>query len=81
MFFIWVGTAIAWFAVIAGALKFGVSGLIGFIVDTDEQRIAFARRYFGEADTGAAIAQGEQLFVVGIVIGLLVRIAKNAKSE
>jgi len=70
MFFIRLGSLIAWLAVIAGLMQFG----LGFLVasqPTADARAALALRYLGSSGSAGAMNTGLQVFLAGIVLGIL----------
>jgi hypothetical protein len=76
-----LGSIIAWVLIFSGVSKAGL-GLIGAYAVAAEDRAYFATRYLATANTGEAIDKGLVILVVGVVIGLLVEIAKkNTASE
>lgn len=76
MFFIWAGTFLAWAMVILGAFRVSL-GLFVAIGFDGEQMLAASRRYLGAANSGEVIDQGIITLAAGIVVGLLVEIAKK----
>ena len=81
MFFVYVGTVGAWLLTIAGAAQYASALHIALTYESAEQRSFFARRYFNEATTGAALDEAVTYFAAGIVLGLLVQIAKNTRPS
>ena len=72
MFFIRLGTVVAWVALIIGLMQFG----LGFYVASQgaADRAAMAARYLGSGSTGAAINQGLFVFMIGLALGILATI-------
>tara|TARA_R110002126_G_scaffold165178_1_gene313023 strand:- start:825 stop:1064 length:240 start_codon:yes stop_codon:yes gene_type:complete len=79
MFFVRVGSVVAWLATIGGALKFAIGFFIASSLDR-ETMIAASKHYFNAANSGEIINESIPVFLFGIVIGILVHIAKNSKT-
>lgn len=77
MFFIKAGSIIAWLLVVAGLMRV----VMGFIIASSDNYVAATKRYLGSGTTGEAIDKGFMWLVVGVVIGLLVQIAKNREAK
>ena len=80
MFFVKVGSVIAWLATIGGFAKMVLSYWLAYSVQTHEEMVAVSKRYLATETTGEAINESTLLFVFGILVGLLVHIAKNIKT-
>jgi hypothetical protein len=76
MFYIKAGALLAGAMTILGFLKFLMGVWVALQFEGD-QMVAASKRYLGTVDSGEAIDRGLQMFAAGIVIGLLVHIAKN----
>ena len=76
MFFIRLGSIIAWLALLLGAGRL-VAGLVVASGSTSEARAAMASRYLGSATSGEAINQGILVVVVAVAFGILVKIARS----
>lgn len=72
-----LGSIIAWLMVIFAGLRIGIGYYIAFTTTTLEEAEALSRRYLATPDTVGAINQGFYVLVAGVVIGLLVRIARR----
>lgn len=81
MFFVKVGTVIAWLATIGGLAKMALSYWLAYSTETHEEMVAVSKRYLATETTGEAINESTLLFVFGILVGLLVHIAKNMKAQ
>lgn len=80
MFFIKVGSFIAWTLVVLGFFKAAL-GLFGALtLESQENMIAFSKRYLATDSTGEAMDRGIMMFAAGIVLGLIVRIAKKSQA-
>lgn len=79
MFFIRAGSIMAWGAVILSAFKLTVGLWIALTLDK-EQMIAASKLYLGTATSGEAIDEGLIMLAAGIIVGLLVEIAKSRKN-
>ncbi|WP_316859080.1 hypothetical protein [uncultured Cohaesibacter sp.] len=79
MFFIKIGTIIAWLLIVGGGLKVVMASWIAYSTATNEARIAFVHRYLGSGDTGEHIDKGLLWLTTGVVIGLIARIAKSLR--
>ena len=76
MFFIKSGSVIAWILVAAGSVRLAMGFFVALGFEGDKY-IAASKRYLGSTNSGEAIDQGFMLLVAGVVIGLIVKIAKN----
>ena len=74
-----LGSIIAWVAVALGALRAAMGFYVAFSFSGDTN-VAASARYLGTANSGEAINEGMVVFVVGVVIGLLVEIAKKGTT-
>lgn len=80
MFFIRCGGLMAWLLVVAGLLSVVLGGYLAFSGTPIDMAVSSARML--GADTFAkAILGGLALFAAGIVLGLLVQIAKGVKFD
>ena len=80
MFFIRCGAAIAWVLVLLGILR-TATGIFGAVsVGTFEVPEVIAR-FLEPTSAGSAVQEGLMLFAAGIVMGLLVQIAKGVKFD
>ena len=79
MALVWIGTWISRIALILGILRLSLGFFVAFAFDTREGMIAASKRYLGTSTSGEAIDQGMYMIIVGVVIGLLTRIAKNTR--
>jgi len=77
MFFIRAGTVLAWVLFGFGTFRVAFALLIAFQFETQESMIAASKRYLNTENTGEAIDKGLPLIAAGIVVGLLVEIAKK----
>jgi hypothetical protein len=80
MFFIRCGVLIAWFLILLGVLRTGAGLLETFFASALELSVAPAR-YLSAAAAGDAISGGMIMVVAGVVMGLLVQIAKGVTFE
>jgi ABC-type Mn2+/Zn2+ transport system permease subunit len=80
LFFERAGSVIAWIAVVFGAVRVLMGFAIAFMFDL-EQNAAASRRYLATANSGEAIEDGSAMFLTGIIIGLLVQIAKQTRTR
>lgn len=80
MFFIRCGSLIAWALVVMGVLRTAMGFFVAFSTSDLEMPVA-AARYLGTTNSGQAINDGMMLFAGGIVMGLLVQIAKGVKID
>lgn len=71
-----LGSIIAWTLLLLGGIR-AVLALVLALGVSDADNAMVSARYLATANTGEAIDQGLKMLVVGVVIGLLVRIAKN----
>ncbi len=71
-----LGAILAWILVFVGGLRTAMGFYVGFAF-TAEQNTFAARRYLGTVNSGEAINQGMIFLVVGVVLGVLVKIARN----
>jgi len=77
MFFIRAGSILAWAVMVWGAIKLALGIYVATQFEGKEEMIAASRRYLATANSGEAIDGGLKLLAAGILIGLLVQIAKN----
>lgn len=80
MFFIRCGGAIAWALVVLGALRTAI-GIFAAVSDGSFELPEIAERFLSLGASGAAMQEGLMLFSAGIVLGLLVQIAKGVKFD
>ena len=80
MFFIRCGATVAWILVLLGALRTGVGVLSAVSAGAFEVPDA-AALFLERVTSGATMQEGMMLFVAGIVLGLLVQIAKGVKFD
>ena len=80
MFFIRCGGAIAWVLVLLGLIRIALGFFVAFSTNDAEVPLA-AARYLALATSGEAINEGMMTFAAGIVMGLLVQIAKGVKFD
>lgn len=76
MFFIKIGSVLAWILVVFGLMRVAMGLVIAFGTNADNYAAA-TKRYLGSTSSGEAIDRGAMVLVAGVVIGLLVQIAKN----
>ncbi|SLN27765.1 hypothetical protein ROA7450_01130 [Roseovarius albus] len=74
-----VGSIIAWLLLAFGTLKIAM-GFYVAIKFSGEENAFYAQRYLAAPNSGEAINEGMIVFVVGLVIGLLVKMAKNKQA-
>ena len=72
-----LGSIIAWLMVIGGACRIGIGFYIAFTTTTLAEAEALGRRYLASPDVGGAINEGFYALIIGVVIGLLVKIARR----
>ena len=77
MTLLWIGTWVSRIALALGAIRLSLGFFVAFVFDTHESMIAASKRYLGTSTSGEAIDQGIKVLIVGLVIGLLVKIAKK----
>ena len=80
MFFIRCGALMAWTLVVLGLLRAGLGVYLAFSITPADIAISVARS-FGAVTLAEAIIGGLALFAGGIVLGLLVQIAKGVKFD
>jgi hypothetical protein len=72
---------VAWVIIVFGLFRAATGFFIASRFSGEDYAFA-TKRYLGSTTTGEAIDQGLVIFVVGLVIGLLAKIAnKNTKPE
>ena len=75
--FLFLGSVIAWLALIIGGLRFA-AGIYVASIDDAAMRAAYAKRYLGStAAMTEGIDQGLLVFVFGVVLGILVKIGRS----
>lgn len=77
MFFIKTGKIIAWLLVILGIIKLSLGFYVAIAFEDPSEMIAASRRYLASNNSGEAIDNGFKYLISGVVLGLLVKIAKN----
>jgi hypothetical protein len=75
-----LGSIVAWTLVVFGAIRTALALLFAFGVSNEDNAFV-AARYFAAANTGEAIDESLVMFTAGVVIGLLVQIAKNGVAN
>ncbi len=76
-----LGSIIAWILIAYGLLRVALGFFVAFRFSAEDNAAA-AGRYLAGANSGEAINEGMVMFVVGVVIGILVKIAeKKSTSE
>lgn len=75
-----LGSILAWFLTVAGGMRVAFGLLLALGVSAEDNAAA-ARMILAAANTGEAINEGMVALVVGVVIGLLVKIAKNTAPD
>ncbi|WP_299028187.1 hypothetical protein [uncultured Sulfitobacter sp.] len=80
MFYIRCGGLIAWILVVIGLLRACLGVFIAFSATAPDVAVTLARA-LGAVTLAEAILGGLALFGAGIVMGLLVQIAKGVKFE
>lgn len=81
MIFLWLGSIIAWLSLIVGAVRFG-AGLYIVSIENAEVRASLANRYLGSVEAlTEGFDQGLLLFVFGVVLGVLVEIARSLRRN
>lgn len=74
-----VGSIIAWLLLAFGTLKIAM-GFYVAINFNGEENAFYAQRYLAASNSGEAINEGMIVFGVGLVIGLLVKMAKKKQT-
>ncbi|MEL7429314.1 MAG: hypothetical protein AAFN43_04875 [Pseudomonadota bacterium] len=77
MFFIRAGQVMAWLMVVSSSMRILFSLFLVFSDSTTEEMAAASRHFLGTSTTGEAIDEALIMFAGGIVLGLLVEIAKK----
>ena len=80
MFFIRLGSFVAWALVVLGSIRVLFGLLIAFGTSAADKAVA-ERNILGSSTSGEAIDQGLIALVAGVVIGLLVRITTNTNEK
>ena len=75
-----LGTIVAWLMIVSGTVKTAMGYFVAFNFD-QEQNAAAARRYLAAANSGEAINEGMIIFVAGVAVGLLAKIAKKRSAS
>lgn len=74
-----LGSIIAWGLIIFGVMRTAMGFIVAFS-SSAEGNAAMSALYLGTANSGDAIDRGMITIIIGVVIGLLVEIAKK-KSD
>ena len=77
MIFVKLGNLLAWTLLILGIVRAGIGWFVAFTFTDPTEFAAAQARYIGSGTTGQAVEQGLMWAAIGIVIGLLVRIAER----
>lgn len=75
-----LGNIVAWLAMILGLLRVAMGFSVAFIGDPAE-RAAAASRYLGSGTSGDAIDRGIEVFLFGLVLGILVNIGRSLSER
>lgn len=67
----------AWILVIFGAFKIVTGFFVALNFESEQQMIAASKRYLAASSSGEAIDKGFIYLAIGILVGLLVEIAKK----
>lgn len=81
MFFIRMGSLIAWGSMILGSVKLASALFVAYGSDTTEEMVFFAKRYWNAANTGEVANEATSTLFWGVMVGLLVEIAKAHVSK
>ena len=77
MIFVKLGNLLAWTLLILGIVRAGTGWFVAFTFTNPTELAAAQARYIGPGTTGQAVDQGLMWAAMGIVVGLLVRIAER----
>lgn len=81
MWFIRMGTVVAWFTLIAGAAQLALGWYIALSYPTAEGMVAASKRYANASNSGEIINEAIPLIAAGLVLGLLATIARNTSRS
>lgn len=76
MFFVRLGSVVAWIALILGGGRI-IAGIVAASGNTAAARAAMASRYLGSATSGEAINQGIVVVGFALLLGVLAHIARS----
>lgn len=75
-----LGNIVASLAMVLGVLRAAIGFFVASI-DDPASRAAAASRYLGSATSGEAIDDGIKIFLFGLVLGILVKIARSLSER
>lgn len=81
MWFTRIAAVVAWFVLIAGIAQLVLGWYIALSYPTTEGMIAASKRYANASNSGEIINEAVPLIAAGLVLGLLVTIAKNTSRH
>ena len=81
MFFIKLGTVLAWLCTLGGLARLALAYWVATTFESQEAMAAASRRYLAAANSGEAIDRAMYTIVFGIVLGVVVQIAKNTRPQ
>ena len=81
MFFTRIGIIFAHIGFWPTLLKVGAAYFVAYKFPDMEQNAAFARRYFGTANTGEAIDGGLPVIIGAVALGILAEISSRRASR
>jgi hypothetical protein len=76
MFFVRLGTVIAWIVFVMGLMQFGFAAWIIFGIDNPETA-SFGERYFGSRQPSKVFSEGLMMAGGAVVLGILASIARS----
>jgi hypothetical protein len=80
MFFVHIGSVIAWLATIMATIRFGIIAWLIFNFEDAGQLAYYSKRYVVTDHPLQAVDKTALLFVFGVLTGILVQIAKNTRK-
>lgn len=80
MFFVHLGSVIAWLATIMATIRFGTIAWLMINFENAEELAYYSKRYVVTDHPLQAIDKTALLLIFGVLTGILVQIAKNTRT-
>lgn len=80
MLFLKLGALLAWLCAIIGTARLAIALWIATSFQSQEAMVAASRRYLATENTGEVIDSSIYLLAFGIILGVLVKFAREEKT-